>query len=363
MIKPVNKILGWTLALALILACAPVAIAPVPTLDPNAISTFIAQTAAAAATQTAVAIPIVRATGTYAPTFTPEPTFTSVPLIIIPSPTTVPKTQYFRVRHDDQLAIYDYRSRTASEGWSVEKSGLQTPEVVPLSVGLKLALGTNRTTMSGIWENFIDALNDYNPRKLQYVKANDTALFNTAGFPQMESLTMGGNIITLDEIKSGWGRVHTMSYTNPGSFDGISYKTRPDLIQKFVVVGWNKSKRFTYWTNPPPPYGDLFWPLVSSREVWIPMEYLEAFPFLPKKVTANTAQDIKSKPDIKSDSIGSELSEGQSATITDYYPSGSVVWGRISGGGWILLFQYQKTGPKYLTSWSMVTLPPLPPAE
>jgi hypothetical protein len=193
------------------------------------------------------------------------------------------------------------------------------------------------------------------------VKATNTALFNGAGFPQMESLTMGGNILTLDEIRNDWGRVHTMSYSNPESFDEISYKTRPDLVHKFVVVAWSKKKRVTYWTNPPPPYGDLYFPLVSSHEVWIPMGYLEPFPILPMKVTANTAQDIRKNPDSKSALTDAEFSKGETATLTEYYPSGSMVWGKLSGSGWIVLFQYQKTGPKYLTSWSMRTLPPQPP--
>ena len=79
-----------------------------------------------------------------------------------------------------------------------------------MSVGLDRSIGTHRTKMIGIWETFIDKLNKNNEKKLSYLKANDTALFDHAGFPQMESLTMGGNIITLDEIRDGWGRVHTL---------------------------------------------------------------------------------------------------------------------------------------------------------
>jgi hypothetical protein len=360
MIKFSKKFLGWMIALALILACAPAAITPVPTLDPKAISTYIAQTANAASTRTAIAQPTVNATVTLASTFTPESTFTSVPVIIFPTSTPVLRTQYFRVRHDDQLAKYDYRSRTATDSWPVDKWGLQTPEVVPLSLGLQLNSGTNRTSMTGNWEKFIDALNDYNPKKLLYVKSQKTALFNGTGFPNMESLTMGGNLITLDEIRSGWGRVHTIDYFNPGSLDQINYKTRPDVIQKFVIVGWNKNNRFTYWTDPPPPYGALYWPLVSSKQVWIPMEYLEAFPSLPMSVTANTTQDILQAPDLRGVSTGDQFIAGKTATVLEYYPSGSMVWGKLSGSGWIVLFQYQKTGPKYPTSWTMRTLPPLP---
>jgi hypothetical protein len=355
-----KKLLGWMIALVLILACAPAVITPVPTLDSKAISTYIAQTANAASIRTALAQPTVYVTSTLASTFTPEPTFTNVPVIIFPTSTPEMRTQYFRVRHDNQLAIYNYRSRTADDSWDATLQKRQTPEVVGLFLLPKLTAGTNRTDMSGIWADFLSSLNDYDPKRLLYIKSDKTALFNTAGFPNMESLTMGGNIITLDEIKNGWGRIHTMDYSNPGSFDGIDYKTRPDLIHKFVLVAWDKNQRFTYWTNPPPPYENLYWPLVSSKPVWIPMEYLEAFPPLPMNVTANTTQDILLAPDPRGVPAGDQLIVGKTATVMEYYPSGSMVWGKLASGKWIVLFQYQKTGPKYPTSWTMRTLPPFP---
>jgi len=47
--------------------------------------------------------------------------------------------QYYRVKHDNQLAAYNYRSRTGDENWS--GVGPQTPEVVPLFVRPKLSAG------------------------------------------------------------------------------------------------------------------------------------------------------------------------------------------------------------------------------
>jgi|GEM_PF-864413 len=362
MSKPHKRFFSWLIVLVLIMACAPMAITPVAPLDPNAINTFIVQTANAAMTQTAMAMPVFPATGTFAPTLTPEATFTVVPFIDMPSPTLgVQKLVYFRVKHDNQLAIYDYRSRTANPDWPQDTWGLQTPEVFPLPVGLRQAAGTNRTSVTGSWETFINTLNHNNRKTLIYLKADNTALFNGAGFPQMESLTMGGNIITLDEIRTGWGRVHTMDYSNPGPLADISYKTRPDLIHKFVVVGWSRKSKMTYLTNPPP--GDVFWPFVSSRAVWIPMEYLEAFPSLPLVVTATTTQPIRQKPAIDGPATSYKLSEGKSANVVEYYPSGSNVWGKLSNGGWVALFLYEKGVPQYLTDWKMQTIPPPPPAE
>jgi hypothetical protein len=242
----------------------------------------------------------------------------------------------------------------------VEQWGLQTTEMVELWVDRKMKAGTHRTSLNATWEAYIDLLNGYNQKKLHYVKANDTALFDGAGFPQLESVSMGGNVITLDEIKDGWGRVHTFDFNNPGSLEGVNYITHPDLVHKFVVIGWDKQTRTSYITNPPPPYGDLYWPLVSSREVWVPMEFLEAFPSLPMAVTGVAKQTIKQKPEALSVSTGFTLGVGASAQIVEYYPSGSDVWGRLSSGGWIALLAHQKGLPKYPTSWTMETQPPLP---
>jgi len=348
-----TKILSWLIVLALVMACAPAMATPVPPLDPNAINTVIVLTANAAATQTVAAIPPT-ATFTITPrnTFTPEPTFTPIPIITFPTSTPIQRLQYFRVKHDTQLEIYDYRSRTAADNWG--GAGLQTPEVVSMFVDPKPSGGSNRTKVDGTWEVFIDSLNGGNKQKLRYLKANNTALFNGAGFPQMESLTMGGNLVTIVALQGAWGRVNTIDYINPGVLKDMTYKNRPDLIHKFVIVGWNKNKRITYWTNP--PQGAIYWPLVSSVPVWIPLDRLEPFPKLPMMVTANATQEIRKEPDVKGEPTGEKFSEGDTKRIVEYYPSGSNVWARIAGGDWIALYQF----PNYLTSWKMETAPPPP---
>jgi len=359
-----KKLLLWFTAFALIMACVPGIATPPPasTLDANAINTYIVQTANVAATRTA-SVPTLTATATLRSTFTPEPTYTPVGTLIPPTSFPVGKVQYYRVKHDTQLARYNYKSRTADPGWPTDIWGLQTTEMVPLSVGLDMALGTHRTTMDGVWEQYIDLLNDYNKKKLNYVKADNTALFNGAGFPQMESLTMGGNIITLDEVRGSWGRVHTFDYSNPGSLKTINYTTRPDLVHKFVVVGWSRKTKSTYFTNT--PQGDLYWPLVSDRAVWIPMEYLESFPILPMTVIVDAKERlaVMEEPSLDSLKITADITEGNSLTVVEYHPSGSDVWGRLSNGGWIELLAHRKGLIYYPTSWSMETLPPIAPAK
>jgi len=355
-----KKLFIWFTTFVLIMACVPSMATPVPLLDPNAINTFIVQTANIAGIQTA-SVPTLTATATLQNTSTPEPTFTAVGTIIFPTSTPIVRLQYFRVKHDSQLEAYNYRSRTADPSWPTDTWGLQTTEISRMLVGLKLSSGTHRTKMIGTWDSYIDKLNNYNKKKINYVKADNTALFNGAGFPQMESLTMGGNIVVIDEIQNGWGRVRTMDYNNPGPLEEINYVTRPDLIHKFVVVGWKRSKKATYWVNP--PHGDLYWPLVSSRAVWMPLENLEPFPDLPMTVTAKTTQAVRRKPATDSSLTGVEILAGEKARVVEYYPSASDVWGRLSGGGWIALLIHEKGVLQYPTSWEMETMPPLPPSE
>jgi hypothetical protein len=357
-----KKILFGLLALGVLLACMPAGLATpaVAPADPNAIQLYLQQTAAAALTQTQAAIPTLPATLTFTPTppptFTLEPTFTPVGTIIFAPPTQSQRVQYFRVKHDHQLALYDFRSRTVSPNWAYNK---QTPEILPMYPIRKESAGTIRTPVDGGWERFIDDLNGNDKGKLVYLKSSGTALFNGAGFPQMESLTMGGNIITLEAISDGWGRVHTMDYNNPGNALVENYFTRPDLVHKFVLVSWNTETKSTFWPNT--PKGDIYYPFVTRKEVWVQMDRLEPFPVLPMTVSAVETQDVRIEPKVESELTNTKLEAGKTATIIQYSPSGSVVWGQLQSGGWVLLFSFTEEGPTYFTTWSMATLPPNPP--
>jgi hypothetical protein len=129
-----------------------------------------------------------------------------------------------------------------------------------------------------------------------------------------------------------------------------------------VVVGWRKTTKETYWVDPPP--GEMYWPLVSSRDVWISLERLEKFPDLPVKVTANQTVYIHMQPGPNNGSALLRLFKGQSATVVEYRLSGSNVWGRLRTGGWIALLWYPELhDPQYPTTWTMETLPPPPPVR
>jgi hypothetical protein len=348
-----KKILFGFITFALIMACVPgmATSVPISTLDAYAINTYIVQTANVAAMRTA-SVPTLTATATLRSTFTPIPTYTLVGTLIPPSPLPIGKTQYYRVKHDTQLAKYNHQSRTVDPGWPESLWGSQTPEIVRLTLGQSLTSGTTRTIVDGTWSQYIDMLNDYNKKKINYVKADNTALFNGSGFPQLESLTMGGNVITLDEIQGDWGRVHTIDYSNPGPLKEVNYITRPDLVHKFVIIGWSRRTKSSYLSST--PQGDLYWPLVTAKPVWIPLEYLEPFPILPMEVTATKTQPIRQQPSLDSPHIRFDFTEGKTGTVIEYHPAGSDVWGQLNDGNWILLMRQGQ----FLTTWSMATYPP-----
>lgn len=356
MVAPKIKLWIEFIILTLIVGCMPTFATPtpIPPLDSNAINIFIAQTADAASAQTVTAMPPSTSTATFTPTprntFTPEPTTTPIQTFVFPTVTPVNRYQYFRVKHDHQLAMFNYKSRT----WDGNSDGLlrQTPEVVPLFLLPKEGSGTGRTSLTGGWEVLINSLNNNDQNKLRYLKSAGTALFNTAGFPQLESLTMGGNIIRLDKIQGEWGQVHTMDPSSPPNAAEVNYATSPDLIHKFVVVGWRRSNKTTILVKP--PKGDLYWPLVSRRPVWIQMDRLESFPILPLEVTISKELYLQTTPGPDLDKTGRKLSAGQSAKVVAYQPAGPDVWGSLQNGRWIPLLY----GGQYFTSWKMETVPP-----
>src|ERR1044072_289760 len=86
------KLLIWVVALGLVMACVipTVAQPSIPTVDPGAANTFIAQTVVAAGTRTAAAMPSLTPSPSLTPTQnteTPIPTATNTVIFILSSPT------------------------------------------------------------------------------------------------------------------------------------------------------------------------------------------------------------------------------------------------------------------------------------
>jgi Ig-like domain-containing protein len=90
-----TRYLFWLATLVAVMACVPTVVAPpsMPTTDPNAINTYIVQTANVASSQTAAVLPTSTPTGTFTPTprntDTPEPTATATVLFLFYTSTPV----------------------------------------------------------------------------------------------------------------------------------------------------------------------------------------------------------------------------------------------------------------------------------
>ena len=132
--NPTTTYLLWFAALVLIMACVPtVAVPSVPTADPNAISTYIVQTANAAITQTAAAMPTLTPTATFTSTprntDTPEPTatptvifhfFTATPIV----PTGSNQSYACDVMSTTPANGTTFKSRTGFDAvWQVKNTG------------------------------------------------------------------------------------------------------------------------------------------------------------------------------------------------------------------------------------------------
>lgn len=129
------------MALVTIMACLPGQAAPiiVPTIDPNSIGTFIVQTANAASTQTARALPTLTPTVTNTPTprftATLEPTATNTVIFIFFTPSAVvPATSTFIVESNQAYSCQimsstpaigtSFSSRTDFDAtWNVRNNG------------------------------------------------------------------------------------------------------------------------------------------------------------------------------------------------------------------------------------------------
>ena len=88
-----RTLLIWVAALALVMACVPTLATPaIPTVDANAVGTFIALTVDAAGSQTAAALPSSTPTASVTPTqntATASPTLTPTVIFILSTPTPI----------------------------------------------------------------------------------------------------------------------------------------------------------------------------------------------------------------------------------------------------------------------------------
>lgn len=178
---PKTKLLIWITALTLIMACVPTLAAPsVPTMNPGAVNTFIAQTVIAAGTRTAAAMPTLTFTPSLTPTQnteTPSPTFTS--------------TVIFRLSTPTPLVIPTFTSASGSGGGtSSDNYACQVSKVSP-------ANGTRfnpRDDFNAFWTVKNIGQKKWDRTSVDYVYSSGDKLHKISGYDLTSNVTVGESI-------------------------------------------------------------------------------------------------------------------------------------------------------------------------
>jgi hypothetical protein len=191
-----TKYLLWFVVLVTIMACVPGGAAPIiPTIDPNAIATLIAQTANAAVTQTARAMPTLTHTATITPTrptSTPEPTATATVIFRFSSPTApVPPTT--------TLAAASNRAYSC-----------QVMSVIPAN-GTTLA---GRTDFDAIWRVRNNGQRNWNKDDVDYLFLDGDRIHTVESYDLPDTVRIGETVdLIVDMVAPKNSGTYTTNWT------------------------------------------------------------------------------------------------------------------------------------------------------
>ena len=168
-------------------------------------------------------------------TRTPFPTITAFVQTIEPSAIPTDPRGIWRVRHDVERDVWNYKSRLWSPGW-IQLHGL--PETVRINGGL------GEVVLSPAWVEFMDKINTQAAQR--YLRREQTGWLNYGPFPKMEQLTFGGNYVYVTRVKGNKAYIRYWSNTTtPPNLDVEFFQTPTPvpgpldlntLIQTFSVV-------------------------------------------------------------------------------------------------------------------------------
>ncbi len=273
--------------------------------------------------------------------------------------TTVPR--YGRLMHDPQWM--EWPSRMANPDWPNGFYYDWYPETVKLTTGPRS--GDGAFNYSRPWLEYLRDLQPNNYAAI-WIARVAAGLFNSRNVfipildldklkkePVAESISSGGNVVRILEIKNGSARIEMLYlHKGPPDVSNVNYQTKPWLVTKFTSVSIDGQLGNAGGI-------DVYFPNVAKvkKGYWVELKRVELFPPLPFCAEVEGALNTHSEPAIFASVTGS-VGSGQQVTILEYMPQGSNVWGRIDGG-WILL-EYLRDGvPVYPTTWEMQTRPPI----
>jgi hypothetical protein len=173
-----TKLLVWMTALALIMACVPqLAAPPIPTVDPGAVNTFIAQTVVVAGSQTAAAMPSLTPSPTLTPTVateTPLPTATSTVIFVLSTPT--------------PLVIPTFTN--VSSGNSNENLSCQVTRVSPANG----STFNPRDDFDAVWTVRNNGQRNWERRNIDYIYSSGDKIHKVSGYDLSENVRTGNSI-------------------------------------------------------------------------------------------------------------------------------------------------------------------------
>ena len=173
-----TKLLVWMTALALIMACVPqLAAPPIPTVDPGAVNTFIAQTVVVAGSQTAAAMPSLTPSPTLTPTVateTPLPTATSTVIFVLSTPT--------------PLVIPTFTN--VSSGNINENLSCQVTRVSPANG----STFNPRDDFDAVWTVRNNGQRNWERRNIDYIYSSADKIHKVSGYDLSENVRTGNSI-------------------------------------------------------------------------------------------------------------------------------------------------------------------------
>jgi hypothetical protein len=261
--------------------------------------------------------------------------------------------EYARLLHDYQWM--SYKSRTVSPGWAGLPS---TPETVPFYVNSTAgSADKDDVILSTAWDKYLQQLNG--ERGYKFIISPPAGWFNRN--KAADSLGFGGNVVEVISTDKKSAKIKAFHFKdNPPSASSWNFDSHPELVHKFTVI------TSTGQVVNPATDIDVYTFVIGRNNLFVPLTRIEMFPKLPQTVKVSLTKafglEIKSAPSDGAKTIG-KFGTLKSITLTNYAPKGQEVWGETDEG-WVKLYYYERnTKVNYTTSWSMKTLPPVPPVN
>lgn len=185
---------------------------------------------------------------------------------------------------------------------------------------------------------WMDKLKILNPgeKEFRFITGAHTGWVNNewTTFPVAESLSMGGNYVTVLDQVGPFAKILGVDYFHVAL--GMTYESHPTLIHKFSCIAADGSLR-------KPSSGlDVYYPVFSRGEIWMPNEALDFTLTTQPPLPAGTGSPPKDEREVIRKSIAHQRPDVNSPKNFVYYAGDIIVVDEIRGDwlhapkGWVL---------------------------